>query len=127
MAKRKSIPFEFVLESLAVKNPLTKPMFGAHGVYVDGKIVFILRDRETNPKDNGVWVATVGEHHKSLKKALPSLRSIEMFGPGPTGWQILPMSSKYFESSVEKACAMVLQNDERIGKYPKPKSKRKKR
>lgn len=122
MAKKKlqkKIPFDFVLEELDSASPLTKPMFGAVGVYVDSKIVFILRDRPTNIDDNGVWLATTGEHHESLKKVFPSMRSIQIFGPGPTGWQVLPLDSIDFEKSVLKACAMVLKNDPRIGKIPK--------
>lgn len=42
-----------------------------------------------------------------------------MFGPGPTGWQILPLDADDFEESVLKACQLVLKNDVRIGKVPK--------
>lgn len=123
---KKSIPFEFVLEELAKISPTTKPMFGAYGVYVESKIVFILRDRPSSPEDNGVWLATIGEHHKSLQKIFPNMRSLKLFGPGATGWQILPLDADDFEESVLKACQMVLKNDLRIGKIPKTKFKKKK-
>ncbi|MEO5666510.1 MAG: hypothetical protein ABIR96_00480 [Bdellovibrionota bacterium] len=120
---KKAIPFEFVLETLFEKHPITKPMFGAYGVYLEGgtKIVFILRDRDSYTDDNGVWIATKAEHHASLKKELPSMRAITIFGDGPTNWRCLPASAPDFEKCVGRACEMVLCNDERIGSYPKPK------
>lgn len=124
-APKKAIPFDFVLSEIESLMPYTKPMFGAHGVYIDDKIVFILRDRDSSPEDNGVWIATTEEHHKSLKKDLPIMRSIAVFGPGPTGWQVLPSESDDFEDCVIKACAFVLRKDPRIGKIPKTKLKKK--
>ena len=48
--KRKIIPFDFILELLAKKTPRTKSMFGCTAVYLDEKIVFILRDLK-NPQN----------------------------------------------------------------------------
>lgn len=121
----KSIPFEFVLHELDGVSPHTKPMFGALGVYVGNKIVFILRDREASPADNGVWLATTGDHHSSLQAEFPSMRSIEVFGPGPTGWQVLPADADDFEDCVLRACELVLAEDPRIGKIPKMRMKKK--
>lgn len=116
---KKSIPFDFVLEELERLQPYTKPMFGCRSVYVGDQIVLILRQKDTGKADNGVWLATTGEHHASLKKDFPNMRSIEAFGPGPTGWQVLPEDSDDFEESVLKACRFVLNGDPRIGKVPK--------
>lgn len=111
------------LESL---DPRTNPMFGCTAVYVDEKIVFILRERPNHPEDNGVWLATTAEHHASLRKKLPSLRSIGVLGGGgETGWQMLPADEPDFEDEVLRACTMVLRADPRIGKIPKPKKPRK--
>lgn len=111
--------FEFIMDELDGLNVVTKPMFGARGVYVDGKIVFILRDRPTSPADNGVWLATTLEHHESLREDFPMMRSLELFGPGPTGWQNIPLDSDDFEEAVTKACRLVRAGDIRIGKIPK--------
>jgi len=117
---KKLIPFDFVLETIDRLSPYTKPMFGCTAVYVDSKIVFILRQRESHPEDNGVWLATSAEHHASLIGEFPSMRSISVLGGGNvTGWQILPEDSSDFEDSVFKACDMVLRQDPRIGKTPK--------
>ncbi len=116
---RKSIPFEFVLEALAEAAPYTKAMFGCVAVYVEDKIVFILRDREDQIENNGVWLATTPVHHKALLRDFPAMRSLKDFGLGPTGWQVLPSNSADFEESVMRACELVLENDPRIGKVPK--------
>jgi hypothetical protein len=121
---KKQIPFDFVLEQLERLSPITKPMFGCTAVYVGEKIVLILRNRSDEPEDNGVWLATTPEHHQSLSEDFPSMRSIGVFGPGPTGWQVLPLNQPDFEESVVKACDLVLNGDPRIGKVPKPRKLR---
>ena len=114
------IPFDFVLEELAEATPETKPMFGCRSVYIGNKIVFILREKQDCVQDNGVWVATTPEHHASLHRDFPDMRSISLFGSdGPTSWQNIPVDSVAFEESVVRACAMVLKSDPRIGKIPK--------
>ncbi len=114
------LPFDFVLQELAQLEPYTRPMFGCHSVYVEDKIVFILRERGSPPSDDGVWIATTQEHHASLRRELPALRSITVLaGGGVTGWQMLPADSDDFEDSVLHACALVLAGDHRIGKVPK--------
>ena len=130
MAKnvKKVIPFEFVLEELFEVSPYIKPMFGAYAVYVKEKIVFILREKPEHREDNGVWLATTFEHHLELQNIFPNMRSIKIFGPGPSGWQILPSEAIDFEESVIRVCQMVLNKDPKIGKIPKSKltSKKKK-
>lgn len=124
---RKALPFDFVLTELEELGPFTRPMFGCHAVYVEDKIVFILRDKSNPREDDGVWVATTVEHHRVLKRDLPSLRSITVLaGGGVTGWQILPVESDDFEESVLRACELVKQGDVRIGKIPGQKRRPKK-
>ena len=120
---KKIIPFEFVIENLYAANPIVKQMFGCHSIYVENKIVLALRDK--NDEDSGVWIGTSKEHHASLKKDFPNMRSIRIFGPGTSGWQILSKDDTDFETSVNKVCDMILKRDNRIGKIPKPKSKSK--
>lgn len=124
MKLKKTIPFEFVLDALESAEPYTKPMFGCTAVYVGEKIVLILRDREDFPDDRGIWLATTSEHHASLAAEFPSMRSITIFGPGPTGWQVLPADAEDFEESALKACELVLHGDPRIGKVPKARKPR---
>ncbi len=93
-------------------------MFGCLAVYVEDKIVLVLRDRPTASADNGVWLATTEEHHTSLRREFPSLRSIGVLGKGVTGWQVLPADSPDFETGALRACELVLARDPRIGKIP---------
>jgi hypothetical protein len=78
--RRKPIPHEFVLDALAPLSPETRPMFGCVAVYVADKIIFALRDKPESQSDNGVWLATTLEHHESLRRVFPSMRSIRVLG-----------------------------------------------
>jgi hypothetical protein len=124
--RNKPVPFDFVLDELADLEPWTRPMFGCTAVYVDEKIVFVLRDGKKDD-DNGVWVATTKDHHASLRRELAPMRSITVFGAGAgeTGWQVLPVDAEDFEQSVLRACALVRAGDARIGKVPRPRKPKK--
>ena len=116
---RKPIPHAFVLEALAPLSPRTRSMFGCLAVYVQERIVLCLRDKPASPGDNGVWLATTVEHHESLRREFPRMRSIAVLGKEVTGWQVLPADAPDFEGSALRACELILQRDRRIGKIPK--------
>jgi hypothetical protein len=80
--------------------------------------VLILRDKPEPTADNGVWLATTEEHHESLRRDFPSMRSIQVFGKEVTGWQVLPSEADDFEETALRACEFVLARDSRIGKIP---------
>ena len=125
---KKPIPYAFVLEELASVSPYTKPMFGCLGVYVGEAIVLILRKKEKDPENDGVWVATSEDRHAALRKELPSMRSIPIFGPGETHWQWLPEADSRFETDLQRACELVRRRDPLIGRIPKqrkPKARKK--
>lgn len=122
--KEKPAPHGFVLDALAGLEPITRPMFGCLAVYVEDKIVLILRDKPSPEADNGVWIATTPEHHASLLTEFPSMRSITVLGSGVTGWQILPASAPDFEEAALRACALIREGDPRIGKIPGQRTKR---
>jgi hypothetical protein len=116
--QRKPIPHAFVLDALSTLSPYTRPMFGCLAIYVNDKIVLILQDKPKNTADNGVWLATTEEHHQSLRREFPNMRSIQVLGKPVTGWQVLPVDAPDFESSALRACELVLAGDARIGKIP---------
>ncbi|HEY1802216.1 MAG TPA: hypothetical protein VGG46_14925 [Terriglobales bacterium] len=117
--KRKAIPHEFVLDALAPLPFETRPLFGTLAVYVNDKIVFALRDkRDAAADDDGLWLATTKEHHKSLRQDFPNMRSIRVLGKKVTGWQLLPADAPDFEESALLACEFVIAGDPRIGKVP---------
>ena len=74
-------------------------MFGCLAVYVKEKIVLVLRDKLKNTADNGVWLATTEEHHESLRREFPNMRSITVLGKAVTGWQVLPADAPDFEEA----------------------------
>lgn len=121
-ARGKRVPHEFVLDAIAALSPWTRPMFGCVAVYVEEKIVLILRDKPGTNADNGVWLATTAEHHESLRREFPQMRSIGVLGKQITAWQVLPADAADFEESALRACELVLQGDLRIGKVPKRRS-----
>jgi hypothetical protein len=124
---RKAVPHEFVLEAIAGLSPWTRPMFGCLAVYVGEKIVLILRDKPSGTADNGVWLATTRQHHESLRREFPNMRSVQAFGKEVTEWQVLPADAPDFEEAALRACELVLARDPRIGKVPKPRASRKSR
>lgn len=127
MKKQNPIPFVFIIEALDSLDPLIKPMFGCHAIYIKEKIILILRKKGNEDKDNGIWIATTPEHHSGLKKDFPSLRSIKLFGEKVTGWQVIPEETIDFEECAFKLCEMILKGDQRIGKIPKQKNKKSKK
>ena len=132
--RTKGPKFPFVLEELQ-ESPLasrvcTRAMFGSHAVYVDRKIIFILRQKD-DPKtrrDNGIWVATQPEHNESLLRDFPALRPIELFAArgrkGFYGWLNLPDSGDGFEETALALCRLVIAGDPRIGKIPNARAPR---
>lgn len=116
---RKSVPHRFVLDALSPLDPETRSMFGCLAIYVEDKIVLALRDKSDHIADNGVWLATSEEHHESLRREFPNMRSIQVFGKPITAWQILPVDALDFEEAALRACELIVARDPRIGKVPK--------
>ena len=105
---RKVLPYEFVLDALAPLSIETRSMFGCLAVYVGDKIVLILRDKHDASADNGVWLATTEEHHESLRREFPNMRSIEVFRKHVTGWQVLPVAAPDFEEAALRQGALLV-------------------
>lgn len=132
MPNKRSLNFEFVIEELRSSfgedRIHVKAMFGSHAVYVDDKIIFILRKKEDNKthRDNGIWIATSQDHNDSLTNEFKNLREIELFKnrgqKGFTGWLLLPEDHNRFEETALSICNLVRQRDPRIGKHPKKSS-----
>ena len=124
-AKRcKVVPHEFVLAVIAELSPETHPMFGCLAVYVDDKIVFILRDKQDRSANNGVWLAISPEHRATLRREFPHMRSIWTLGKKMTGWQVLPVDAPDFEKAALRACELVIARDPRIGRVPRARRSR---
>ncbi len=116
--RRKRLPHEFVLDAVAEVCPTTRAMFGALAVYVGEKIVFLLRDRPTDPQANGVWLAIPTEFQESLHTDFPNAGPVRIMGKEISGWRLLAVDADDFEASALHACELVVRNDPRIGKVP---------
>jgi len=97
-------------------------MFSGFAVYVGERIVFMLRDHEKSPQDNGVWLV-LGEgsdpDDPGLHREFPSLRRIELLRSKIGHWLLIPSDSPTFETEALHACDLVLRRDPRIGRVPK--------
>jgi hypothetical protein len=113
---KKRPPYDFVLEDLADIVTAIKPMFGAFGIYKDDQILMILRKKEKFDQDTGLWLAIPDEHVLSLKKTIPELRDLQMFGTSPTAWQVVGEEIENFEEICLKICEMIRKRDARIGR-----------
>ncbi len=117
------IPFEYILTKLGSQNYQIKQMFGHHCVYTNGMMTLFLIKKQDN-ENNGICVASTMEHFESLKKSLPSLTAVDHLGIVSKGWFLIPESSSRFKKDAIKACELISQGDERIGRTPRTRKSR---
>jgi hypothetical protein len=82
---RKPAPYAFVLDALSELPIETRSMFGCLAVYLGDKILLMLREKQKQMEDNGVWLATTKDHHQALLREFPHMRSIQLLGKEVTG------------------------------------------
>ncbi len=134
--QRKTFEFPFIFDELENSRVgpriFTRPMFGCHAIYVDEKIVLIMRKKEDRKRqpDNGLWVVVRSEFIEEIRKDFPNLQPIEMFahlkGQALSKWLNLREDDPQFEEDALRICQLVIQEDPRIGKVPQKKKKTKK-
>jgi len=92
-----------------------------HYVYLDKKLVLMLRKTEKADGLNGIFVATLRMHHSGLVKEIPALTTFTL----DTGenydshWRFLQEDHDDFETSAISVCELILRGDHRIGKATK--------
>lgn len=93
-------------------------MFGGKAVYLHGKFILFLADRDEPWR--GVLVPTERAHQPSLIAERPAL------APHPVlpKWLYLPETADSFETDAQSLVASALQGDLRIGIVPTPKRPR---
>jgi hypothetical protein len=109
-------PFPFVLEELISIRPTIKRMFGFTSIYLDEKLLFSLRDSVKHPGSNGMWLYTTTEHIESLAREFPQLPKRQLWRSGKNAWVVLASRLEYFEEYAFKACELILNGDQRIGR-----------
>jgi hypothetical protein len=113
---KSQLPFPFILEELVSIRPTIKRMFGFTYVYLDERLLFSLRDSIKQPGSNGMWLFTTAEHIESLGKEFPQLPKRQLWRSGKNGWVILASRLPEFEEYAFKACELILNGDQRIGR-----------
>lgn len=87
-------------------------------IYLDKKIVLILRKLSKNLNFNGIWIATTKEHHESLKLDIPAIAGFVLDNGEmhDSGWQMIREDDDDFEASAIRVCELISHRDKRIGK-----------
>jgi hypothetical protein len=116
----KVVPYDFVFDYLP-DNIVVRPMFGMHYIYLNKKIILILRRINKNHDLNGIWIATSKEHHQSLEGDVPSLTDFVLDNGDmhDSGWRLIREDDDNFETSAILICEMISHGDKRIGKETK--------
>ena len=81
----------------------------------------VLRDHAKCPQDNGIWLVLsegTDPDTTSLRRELPSLRSIQTLGNKMSHWLLIPSDRADFETMALRACDLVLRRDPRLGRIP---------
>ena len=128
--KRRSPPYPFIIEALTPLEPEVRPMFSGFAVYVDEKIVLMLRDSQKHPEDNGAWLVfseTADLGDPGIRRDFPSIRLIGLLGGKIGHWRLIPADSPTFESEALHACELLLKHDARLGRVPESRKTRTRR
>ncbi len=115
-------PHAFVLEALAPLHPEVRRMFSGFAVYLDNRLVCMLRDHQKSPQDNGVWLVlaeSTAPADRTLRREFPSIRSIDLLGDAIRHWLLIPSDGASFEAEALHACDLLLRRDPRLGRIPK--------
>src|SRR5581483_12324899 len=108
----KAVPFDFVFDYLP-RNVVTKPMFGMYYIYLNKKIVLILRKASRNLDMNGIWVATAKEHHQGLERDIPALANfvLDSGKMHDSDWRLIRHDHDDFEEAAIKVCELIAHGD----------------
>src|ERR1700748_1367975 len=105
------IPYEFVFDYLP-GNIIVEKMFGMHYIYLQRRIMMILRLRLNEPEFNGLWVATNKSHHESLQRDVPDLGHFFWAGNEQRGnWLLIQDGVDGFEEAAIKVCELISHGD----------------
>jgi hypothetical protein len=118
---RPNIPHSFVVEALAPLHPEVQRMFSGFAVYIEDRLVMMLREHVKSPQDNGVWLVLsegTDPEDASLRRDFPAIRHIELLRNKMKHWLLLPSDDANFERLALRACGLVLRHDPRLGRVP---------
>lgn len=110
------IPYSFVLQALYPLRPTVQKMLGAYGVYLENKLIMFLRDRENQPEFNGIFIATQPQYFLELQQQIHASKMKFDLDGSADSWLFISEDLDDFKDKVIKACEMIKNGDERIGK-----------
>ncbi len=75
-----------------------------------------MREKEEQPEFNGVFVATETEYFAELQKDIHTSKMDFDFDGSKDSWIFVSEDLEEFEQKVKRACEMIRNGDERMGK-----------
>lgn len=117
----RAVPYDFIFDYLP-RNIIVKPMFGMYYIYLNKKLMLMLREAVKEPEMNGIWVATYKKHHKSLEQEIPGLAMYVLYDGDKkyeSHWKLLKPDDDDFETSAIYVCELISKGDNRIGRETK--------
>ena len=111
-----TIPYDFILQSLYPVRLKVVKMLGGYGLYQESRLLFFLRDRDSELEFNGVFVATQPGFYKELQKEIHHSKMEFDFDGSHNSWIFISEDLDDFKEKVNKACELVKKDDLRIGK-----------
>ena len=115
-------PFRFFLDLLLPLDLSHIKMFGVDAYYLEGRMLFALREKETQPQDNGIWIATTKQHHQKLRHQFKSIKPIEEHRI--KSWLMLDSQHDAFEADAFYLAELIIKRSELIGTTPKAKKRK---
>ncbi len=112
-------PYDWLIEPIA-EDPsfVRKPMFGAVGCYLNGKMVCVLAAREEAWR--WLLVTVDREQHESIMGDFPALRPHDILPK----WLYIPEEHDDFEPVAEAVIEAIRQGDPRFGVVPPPRKRK---
>ncbi len=110
------IPHDFVLRLLYPVKTTKRKMLGGYALYSGKKLLLLLRDSETAPEFNGVFVATVPEFYEELRAEIHASRMEFDLDGTRDSWIFISEDLEDFEAKVGKACELIKAGDGRVGR-----------
>ncbi|HKR60227.1 MAG TPA: hypothetical protein VJS64_10885 [Pyrinomonadaceae bacterium] len=114
--RKTPIPFPFIIDELISLRPTIKKVFGFTHVYLEDKLLFSLRNAAAQRGTNGMWLYTTSEYVDSLGAEFPDLPRRQLWRSGKKAWVVLASRLGDFEEHALRACELILQGDQRIGR-----------
>ncbi len=111
-----TIPYSFTLQYLYPIRPRVQKMLGGYALFLEKKMLFFLRDKETQLEFNGVFVATQPEFFKDLQDEIHASKMEFDLDGSVDSWIFISEDLNDFEQKVKIACELVKKGDTRIGK-----------